>query len=130
MATGKNAAVPELLKKTLTQKAEQLLRDKFKPGLSIKAEAAKKHGFNYVLDLYTAWRGKYFYFCAKYCNPRENAEPQHFEVRTTRMEHVGDRQFNLAYMRHTGQWCEVFQTLSLEECLRTIEENELFWPVD
>lgn len=130
MAKGRNVGVPELLKKTLTQKAEQLLRNKFKPGLSTQAEAAKKHGFNYVIDVYTTWRGRYFYFCAKYCNPREKAEHEHFEVRTTRMEYVGGGQFALAYMRHTGQWCEVFRNLSLEECLKTIEEDELFWPVN
>jgi hypothetical protein len=130
MAKGRSATVPELLKRTLTQKAEQLIRDKFKPGLPTQAEAAKKHGFNYVADVYTTWRGRYFYFCTKYCNPRENAEQEHFEVRTTRLEHVDGPRFNLAYMRHTGQWCEVYRALSLEECLETIEENELFWPVN
>ena len=51
-------------------------------------------------------------------------------MRKTRMEYEGSRRFNLAYMRHTGKWCEVFQGLSLEENLETIEKNELFWTVD
>lgn len=129
-AKTRNEEVSDLLKKELTQKAEQLIWEKFKPVLPAQAEAAKQHGLNYVTDLYTVWRDRSFYFCAKYCNPREDAMEKHFEVRTTRMDHVGRRQFNLAYMRHTGKWCEVFQGLSLEECLETIKENELFWPVD
>jgi hypothetical protein len=130
MTKGRNAGVPELLKKELTQKAEQLILEKFKPGLLTQAEAAKKHGFNYVIDVYATWRGRSFYFCAKYCTAPENAEQEQFEVRTTRMEHDSGRRFNLSYMRHTGKWCEVYQGLSLEECLETIEANELFWPVN
>lgn len=122
-------AVPDLIKQTLTLKAEKLLRDKFKPGLPIMAEAAKEHGFNYVADVYTTWRGKYFYFCAKYRDPREDAREEYFEVRTTRLEYVGRRRFNLAYFRHTGKWLEVYPALSLEDCLETIEQEELFWPV-
>ncbi len=94
------------------------------------AEAAKEHGFNYVVDIYTTWRGRYFYFCAKYRDPREKATQEYFEVRTTRLEYTGSRRFSLAYMRHTGKWFEVFPALSLEECLETIEQEELFWPVN
>ncbi len=130
MATRKNTTVPEPLKHALTEKAEQLLQDKFRPGLSIQAEAAKEHGFNYAVEVYTTWRSKYFYFCAKYRNPRENATQEYFEVRTTRMEYVGGWRFKLAYMRHTGRWCEVYPALSWEECLETIKQEELFWPVN
>jgi hypothetical protein len=34
----------------------------------------------------------------------------------------------LAYFRHTGQWWEVDQLLSLEECLSEIEAGGLFTP--
>lgn len=130
MTTRRKTTVPELLKHTLSLKAEQLLETQFKPGLSIQAEAAKEYGFNYVVDVYTRWRGRYFYFCAKYRNPRAGATEEYFEVKRTRMEYAGGRRFNLAYMRHTGRWFEVFPGLSLEECLETIAEEELFWPVD
>jgi hypothetical protein len=129
MAKGRNEEVSELLKKELTQKAERLIWKMFKPGLPAQAEAARKYGFNYISDVYTVWRGRSFYFCARYCNPRDDVKEKQFEVRTTRMAHECGRQFNLSYMRHTGNWCEVFQGLSLEECLETIEKNELYWPV-
>ena len=129
MIATRKEIVPELLKHALTQRAKQLINNKFKPGLPIQAEADKKHGFNYVVDIYTMWRGRYFYFITKYCNPRENATTEYFEVRSTRMEYIGGQRFNLAYMRHTGQWMEVFQGLTLAECLETIEKEELFWPV-
>jgi len=74
MAKGRNEAVSELLKNELARKAEQLIRKKFMPGLPAQAEAAKQHGFNYIADVYTVWRGRSLYFCAKYCNPREDAK--------------------------------------------------------
>ena len=129
MATRKNTPLPTSLKHILTEKAEQLLQDKFRPMLLIQAEAAKEHGFNYVVGVYTTWRGKYFYFCAKYRNPRKQAMQEYFEVNTTRMEYVGFQRFNLAYMRHTGRWCEVYPALPWEECLEAIKQEELFWPL-
>jgi len=130
MATKKHSALPEHLKQTITQKVEQLLQHKFKPGLPLQAEAAQQHGFNYIVELYTMWRGSSFYLCAKYRNPRaKQASQEYFEVRTTRLQYVGGGRFNLAYMRHTGKWCEVYPALSWEVCLETIEQEELFWPV-
>jgi hypothetical protein len=44
------------------------------------------------------------------------------------MEYVADNRFNLAYMRHTEQWFEVSQDISMDECLKSIEENPVFMP--
>jgi hypothetical protein len=129
MSSTKKVVVPEHIKHTLIQRTQQLINDKFKDSLPLQAEAAKNHGFNYIVDIYTLWRGRYFYLIAKYRNPRGDTRTEYFEVRTTRMEHVGNQRFNLAYMRHTDQWFEVFQSLTMAECLETIEKNEMFWPV-
>lgn len=129
MASIQKGTIPELLRHTLTQRMEQFIDRKFKPGLSIQAEAAKKHGFNYVVDIYTKWRGRYFYIIAKYRDPRQEGEGAYFEVSTTRLEYVGRQRFNLAYMRHTGRWFEVFQDLTLPESIDTIEKQAIFWPV-
>jgi hypothetical protein len=129
MAPTKKVAVPELIKHALTQRTEKLINDKFKVSLPLQAEPAKNHGFNYIVDIYTMWRGRYFYLIAKYRNPRGDARMEYFEVRTTRMEYIGNQRFNLAYMRHTDQWSEVFQNLTMAECLETIEKSEIFWPV-
>jgi len=31
-------------------------------------------------------------------------------------------------MRHNEQWFEVFQDISMDECLKSIEENPVFTP--
>ena len=117
------------IKEALTQEVESLIERKFKPGLARSAESAQRHGFNYVVEIYTEWRGRFFYICSKYCNPRPHAAEGYFQVRNTRMEHIGGGRFALSYMRHTGRWCEVYHGLTMSECLETVESEELFWPV-
>ncbi len=128
MTARKNMAVPVLFKRALTEKAEQLCQDKFRPALLFQAEAAKSHNFNYPVEVNTTWRGKYFYFCTKYRRPEHNGVQEFFEVRTPRIEYVGNSLLSLAYRRHTSRWCEVFFDMSLDECFETIEQMELFWP--
>jgi hypothetical protein len=41
---------------------------------------------------------------------------------------MANGRFNLAYMRHTGKWEEVFTGLSLEEAFATIRDMALFHP--
>lgn len=125
----RSGSIPRALEQTLTQQAERLIEDRFRPGLKERAEAAERHGFNYVVDLHTASRGKYFYFCARYRNPRSKSEDEHFEVRSPRLRYIGGERFSLAYRRHNDQWCEVYDGLTVEEALKTIRDEELFWPV-
>ena len=61
-------------------------------------------------------------------SPGPNAISPFFEAKSTRMEYTGGGHFNLAYMRYTGQWMELFQDLSLDDCLATIRDNPMFQP--
>lgn len=124
---GARPEVPDNIKRELTEQANAFLERKFRPG--INKESAEKHGFNYIVDLYTKWWSNYFYLCAKYRRPQPGAQEEFFDVRTTRLEYTGNGRFNLAYMRHTGRWHEVFQGLTIDESLDTIEEQEVFWPM-
>lgn len=45
------------------------------------------------------------------------------------MKYVGRQQFNLAFMRYTGQWIEELHNgLSLDECLEAIRTDAWFHP--
>ncbi len=124
----KKPKVPEALKAELTQKAGKVIEEKFKPWRLETDQGTKEAGFNYVVDIYSIWWRNYFYFCSKYHCPHPRAISEYFEARTTRMEYVGGRRFNLAYMRHTGKWHEVYYDMTLEDCLETIGNEQLFWP--
>jgi hypothetical protein len=84
--------------------------------------------FNYLIDVWCKWYRSYFYFGGTYASPGPNALSPTFEVRFARMEYVGNRHFNLAYMRHTGQWWEVFTNLPLDEAFDTLRTEPYFFP--
>ena len=83
--------------------------------------------YNYVGDIYAKWFRSYFYFCAKYIVPGPNAMVPFFEAKQARMEYVGGRNFNLAWQRHNGEWVEMEQGISLEQCLEEIKNNEMYF---
>lgn len=110
----------------LKVKADKLIDDVIKP-LHVKP-APTNDNFNYIADIHSKWYRNYFYFCATYNCPSPNAISPSFETKFARMEYVAENTFNLAYMRHTEQWFEVFQDLSMDECSKSIEEDPIFTP--
>jgi hypothetical protein len=65
---------------------------------------------------------------ARYNSPGPNAIAPFFEAKFARMEYARDGRFSLAFMRYTGQWIELFQDLSLDECLSRIRADPMFQP--
>jgi hypothetical protein len=123
LAPGKK--VPIQIKDEVTRRAQALVKE-WKP-LSIE-KSPKGNRFNYIADLYTKWRGKYFYFCATYASPAPRALSPSFGAYFTRLEYVGSNRFNLAYMRHTNKWWETQRFLTAAECFETIRGNSLYHP--
>jgi len=118
--------VPDYTRVEVEQKANALVEATIKPQ-NIKPPPAEPR-FNYLVDVTTKWRGAYFYFIARYACPGPNALSPFFDTGFARMEYAGANRFNLAYMRHTGKWWEIYQDLSLDECLETIAEQPHFLP--
>ncbi len=118
--------VPDAVKMEVEIRANELIESVMKPK-HVKAHV-KEEGFNYIVDIYSKWYRSYFYFCARYRSPGPRAISPFFEVRFARMEYIGNGRFNLSYMRHTGQWWEVYAALSIDECLDRIKDDPLFWP--
>ena len=84
--------------------------------------------FNYVTGLSSKWHGRYFYIVATYACPGPNATSPTFEVNFARLEHTGLGRYNLAFLRHTGKWHELFAGLTLDECLKSIKDDPWFQP--
>lgn len=84
--------------------------------------------WGYVSDVYGKWYRSYYYFCALYRYDFPEAIRNESEMKFTRLEYAGTDQFHLSYFRHTGQWWQVFESLSLEACLQEIESNPIFAP--
>jgi hypothetical protein len=118
--------VPEDLKAEVDGKAQALVEEVLKP--KIVKPPPEDQRWNYLMDIFTKWHRSYFYFCSTYACPGPHAISPTFESRFARMEYVGNGRFDLAYMRHTGQWWSVHTGLTVEKCLEIIREDPIFQP--
>ena len=118
--------VPESVKAHVQKKADHLIQSTLKP--KHIEPPPKDARFNYIVDIYSKWYQSYFYFCATYRCPAPNSISEFFESRFARLEYVGNETFSLSYMRHTGQWIELFTNLSLDECLESIRSEPHYLP--
>jgi hypothetical protein len=122
----KPSKVPDVLKHEVHEKAKALVEKHIRPE-HVKPPS-KNPKFNYIIDIFTTWHGRYFYFIAKYACPGPNRISPFFEIGFARLEFVGKNRFDLAYLRHTGKWCPVFSALTLDEALDFVRSEELFNP--
>lgn len=120
------ATLPAHLKEEIEQKSQQLIDSFLKPTYIQPPPTEAR--FNYLTDIWTKWYRGYFYFCTTYASPGPTALSPSFEDRFARMEYVGNERFNLAFMRHTGQWWEIYTDLSVDECLNSIKNEPHFHP--
>jgi hypothetical protein len=118
--------VADSVKDEIKGKAEEIVESLFKP--RYVKPPPKEARFNYIVDIYTKWHKNCLYFVAKYACPGPNALSPFFEARFTRLAYMANGRFNLAYMRHTGKWCEVFTGLSMEEAFAAIRDEPFFHP--
>ena len=122
----KRQKVPDYLKVEIQKKADQLVETTLKPE-HIKTPP-EDYEFNYIVDIFTQWHSGFFYFCAKYHSPGPRAISPYFETKFARLKYIGNNRFNLAYMRHTGQWWEIYDNISPDECLSAIRDEPHFLP--
>ena len=118
--------VPEDEKRDLAEKADPLVETVLKPRYLEPAPADVR--FNTIVDIYARWYRSYFYFCAKYHCPGPNALSPSFEAKFARLEYIGTDRFNVSFMRHTGQWVELYTGLSADECLAAVKDDPWFRP--
>ena len=118
--------VPDAVKRMLKEEADDIIANVLKPE-HIKPPPTD-NDFNYLVDIDAKWHRHYFYFCARYNCPSPNAIAPSFETKFARLEYVGNERFKLSYMRHTEQWCELYQELPMRECLKLIAEDPYFMP--
>ncbi|MDX9973214.1 MAG: hypothetical protein RBU21_09520 [FCB group bacterium] len=122
----KPSSAPPAVKAEVCAKAQALVDSELKPRHI--EPPPEKSDFNYIVDITTKWRGRFFYFASKYASPGPNAISPYFDAPFTRLEYRHNGRFNLAYMRHTGQWWQLYEDLTIEEAMEAIREEELFQP--
>src|SRR5436305_859525 len=64
---------------------------------------------NYLTDIILKWHGSTLFLVSVYACPGPDAISPSFESRFARLRPAGRGLFDLSFMRHTGQWVELFQ---------------------
>lgn len=119
------ARVPDDVRARVDAWADRWLTSKFTRLLELRA--ADPGPFNYPIEVFSEWRGRSFYVCARYRTPSRKPEDD-FIHRSARLTMTGLGRFDLSCFRHTGRWFVVHRDLTSTECSKEIEENEVFWP--
>jgi hypothetical protein len=118
--------VPDIVKKTLNEKANKFIEKKMKPEY-LKAPP-EDNDYNYISDIYSKWHQHYFYFCTKYIVRSSNAIRPSFEDKFARLEYLENGNFNIACLRHTGKWWDQENDITVDECFKEILDNPCFMP--
>ncbi|MFZ5996869.1 MAG: hypothetical protein ACOYW7_05210 [Nitrospirota bacterium] len=118
--------VPDRIRDEVQAKADHLIESEFNRA-HIK-HPKKDEQFSYIVDIYAKWYRNYFHFIAKYRCPALDCISEFFERKFVRLEYIGNNRFTLSYMRHTGQWWELYTDLTLEQCLEAIRDEPHFLP--
>lgn len=118
--------ISESLKRQVQEKFDQLIDTEFKPKY-IKAPPEDPR-FNYLVDIFSQWHRSSFYICGKYHCPGPNAISPSFDSKFSRFEYAGGDRFNISYMRHTGKWWPIRESVPLDECLEEAKSNVFLLP--
>ncbi len=115
-----------ILKEWLKSRTDKYIGSILKPKHVIKVP--KDHKYNYLSDIYSKWHGRFFYICGVFSCPDPNALSPSFDAKIARFEFVADKRFDVAYMRHTGQWYLLYEDIDIEEAFSIIEDSPHFFP--
>lgn len=115
--------VPEYLKSTVKAGADEFVESFLRPRF-IK-ETPKEYQWNLPSRYFYEVASAVLLFLFNVALSWSQCDLRVFESRFARLEYAGGEKFNMAYMRHTGQWWEIFQDLTLDQCIEEIRVNPL-----
>jgi hypothetical protein len=116
---------------TASEADKLAISNKFDPVIATLKEglptALDVQKFNYCVDVFSKWRGNFFYIMLKFKAAGEDPS-QFFETGLARLEFYGSNQFNLSYFRHTGKWEPLFMynDISFDEAKEAILTESMF----
>jgi hypothetical protein len=118
--------LPGTIKEEVDTKAKEFIDAVLKPKHVHPTPADAS--INYFTDIQTRWLGSKCYFVSIYRTCAPHAASPIFESKFARMQYVDYAKFNLSFVRHTGKWVELYDRLSVDECLKAITDDPWFVP--
>lgn len=104
---------------------EAFIRDVLKPRF---LPDIKPTEWNHVIDIRGAWAGGRYRFMQRYRSGMEHNRGEEFDAPFARIDRMGRDQFDVYWMRHTGQWWRLHSGVTLTEALRILETDGVLHP--
>jgi hypothetical protein len=118
--------VPDEVKAEVQRRADELVEKHLNPE-HVKPPPEDPTS-NYLTGIRTKWHRSFFYLVADYASPGRDRLSPTYEVPFARLEYTRDGRFDMAYLRHTGQWWPVQREFTLDQAQKAIRDKGMFHP--
>lgn len=119
-------ALPDEEKQAIIAACDGFVRDVLKPRFLPEVTATK---WNYVIDIRGAWAAGRYRFMQRYRSGMKHNPGEEFDAPFARLDRLGPDNFDVFWMRHTGQWRRLHIGMTLVEALRILETDGILHPV-
>jgi hypothetical protein len=119
-------AIDEFEKQAIVAACEALIRDVLKPRF---LPEIRPSDWNYVVDIHGAWMAGRYRFIQRYRSGMEDNRGEEFDAPFARIDRMGPDNFDIYWMRHTGNWWRLHVGKTLVEALRILETDGILHPV-
>ena len=85
--------------------------------------------WNYVVDIHGVWAAGRYRFIQRYRSGMADNTGEEFDAPFARINRMGPDNFDIYWMRHTGQWWRLHTGVTLAEALHILETDGILHPV-
>ena len=117
LSTHKKAAVVATCQRFI----DEVLKPRFLPTI-------RPTQFNYPVDIHGKWHGNRYRFLQRYRSGHPENLGEEFDAPFARLDWAGGDRFDIQWHRHTGAWFCLYRGLSLDEALKTIQDDGILHP--
>jgi hypothetical protein len=115
LSTHKKAAIAATWQRFI----DEVLKPRFLP-------AIRPTQFNYPVDIRGKWHGNRYRFLQRYRSGQNLGEE--FDAPFARLDWADGDRFDIQWHRHTGAWFCLYRGVSLDEALKTIQDDGILHP--
>jgi hypothetical protein len=116
----------EAEKSAIVVACESFIRDVLKPRF---LPAIQPTEWNYPIDIRGSWAAGRYRFMQRFRSGMDRNRGEEFDIPFARIDYMGPNQFDIYWMRHTGQWWQLHRGVSLAEALRILETDKVLHPI-
>lgn len=115
----------ETEKRAIIAACEAFIRDVLKPRF---LPAVRPTEWNYPIDIRGDWKGGRYRFIQRYRSGFADNRGEEFDAPFARIDRMGPDNFDIYWMRHTGQWWRLHIGVTLAEALHILATDEVLYP--